>query len=296
MEWQQLEYFQTVATYQHFTRASKKLSISQPALSRSIAKLEAELGVQLFDREGRNIRLNRYGERFKIRVDRALKEIQSGKKELQHLLHPDFGVVALSFLKSLGISTVPNLINDFLLQAPNIRFQLYQNATNVMLDQLEKGEVDFVLSSMTETRKSIEWSYLWEEEIYVYVPLGHRLSYKSEVSIEDLTKEPIIVVKKGYGLRTITDQLFQHAKVTPNILFEGDEVVTVLGFVSAGLGISLLPRMKKLEQERVVRLRIKESGSRRKIGLAWKTNGYLSPAAKRFKKFLYERYSILKKE
>lgn|SRR5690606_17078097 len=291
MEWQQLEYFHTVAKVQHFTKAAEILSISQPALSRSIANLEAELGVPLFDREGRTVRLNRYGERFKTRVSRALKEISDGKEELSNLLHPDYGVVAFSFLKSLGIFAVPTLLNQFLQEAPHIRFQLYQQATNVMLDQLEQGEVDFVLSSMTETRKSVEWKYLWEEEIFAYAPMHHPLANKGEIHIHELENEAFIAIKQGYGLRTIADELFNQAQITPNILFEADEVVTVLGFVTAGLGISLLPDITKLDYSNVVRLRIKDSGSRRKIGLAWKSNGYLSPAAERFRDFLYKRYA-----
>ncbi|WP_062110056.1 LysR family transcriptional regulator [Bacillus niameyensis] len=290
MEWQQLEYFQTVAEVQHFTRAAEMLSISQPALSRSIAKLEAELGVPLFDRQGRSVRLNRFGERFQIRVNRALKEIQDGKEELKHRLHPDYGVVALSFLKSLGISVVPKMLNEFIQEAPQIRFQLYQQATKVMLDQLENGEIDFALSSMTESRTMIQWQYLWEEEIFVYVPSNHRLAKKGEVQIRELEGEGFIAIKEGYGLRTISDRLFQQAGVTPNILFEGDEVVTILGFINAGLGISLLPDISKLDQSNIVRLRIIDSGSRRKIGLAWKAGAYLSPPAERFRTFLYEKY------
>ncbi|MBD2867825.1 LysR family transcriptional regulator [Paenibacillus arenilitoris] len=290
MEWQQLEYFQTVARMQHFTRAAEKLTISQPALSRSIANLEAELGVPLFDRQGRSIRLNRYGERFLKRADRALKEIQEGKEELAAYLDPDSGTVILSFLKSLGLSAVPNLLREFGRQAPHIRFELFQQSTRDMLDALEKGEADFALSSMTEFRGSVAWRRLWEEELYAYVPEGHPLASKPSIEIGELAEEPFIAVKKGYGLRTISDRLFEQAGIAPKITFEGEEVVTVLGFVSAGLGTSILPEMPDLVQSRAVRLRIAGAGSRRSIGLAWHKDGYLSPPAERFRSFLIARF------
>jgi DNA-binding transcriptional LysR family regulator len=290
MEWQQLEYFQTVAKLQHFTRAAELLSISQPTLSRSIANLEAELGVPLFDRQGRNVWLNRYGIRFAKRVERVLKEMEEGREELARLIDPDCGTIALSFLKSLGVSTVPNLLSEFLKMWPNIGFQLYQQSTRDMLDQLERGEVDFVLSSMTEDRNTIEWSCVWQEEIFAYVPIGHRLAHRQEINLSELVGEPFIVLKKGYGTRTITDQLFEQVNAAPNIMFEGEEVVTLVGFVAAGLGVSLLPLIPNLNLDKVTLLRISNPGSLRKIGLAWKSDTYLSPAAERFKHFMLTRF------
>ncbi|RAV02638.1 LysR family transcriptional regulator [Paenibacillus sp. YN15] len=290
MEWQQLEYFQTVARLQHFTRAAEELSISQPALSRSIANLEAELGMPLFDRQGRSVRLNRYGERFAVRVGRALAEIREGKEELAHWLDPDYGTVALIFLKSLGISAVPSLLSEFAQHWPNIRFRLDQQSTHEMLDRLERGEVDFILSSMTETRSGVQWRSLWEEVLYAYVPHGHRLAGCTEIHIADMAEEPFIALKTGYGMRTIAERLFEQEKATPNIVFEGDDVMTVVGFVSAGLGVSLLPAIPSLELDKVSRLPIANPECRRTIGLAWRTEGYLSPPAERFRAFLLERF------
>ena len=97
MEWQQLEYFVTVAKLEHMTRAAEALAISQPALSRSISKLEEELGVPLFDRQGRSIMLNRYGELFLYRVQRMRKEYEKAVLELQELNNPELGDVSLGF-------------------------------------------------------------------------------------------------------------------------------------------------------------------------------------------------------
>ncbi len=107
MEWQQLEYFVTVAKLEHMTRAAEALAISQPALSRSISKLEEELGVPLFDRQGRSIMLNRYGELFLYRVQRMRKEYEKAVLELQELNNPELGDVSLGFLHTLGTSIVP---------------------------------------------------------------------------------------------------------------------------------------------------------------------------------------------
>ena len=113
MEWQQLEYFQMLAKIQHMTKAAEQLSISQPALSRSIARLEDELGVPLFERQGRSIRLNRYGELFVKRVHNIMREYQAGLQEIQQIVDPNHGEVSLGFLHTLGTNVVPDLIRHF---------------------------------------------------------------------------------------------------------------------------------------------------------------------------------------
>lgn len=291
MEWQQLEYFLVVARLQHMTEAAKRLSISQPALSRSIAKLEQELGVPLFEREGRNIRLNRYGERFAARVEQALEAVRLGKEELRDLTDPESGTIVVSFLKSLGLSVFPRLMSSFLKEAPRAQFQLYQQSTREMLDKLERSEIDFALSSMTESRNGIEWRFLWEEELFAYVPVDHSLACQDAIDIVALSEERFIAVKPGYGLRTITDRLFNAAGVTPTISFEAEEVVSVAGFVAAGLGVTLLPRLPELHEDKLARIRVTDPECRRHIGLAWKKDGYLSPAAERFRAFLIKAYS-----
>ncbi len=113
MEWNQLQYFQVMARLQHFTRAAETLLISQPALSRSISRLEEELGVTLFDRQGHTVTLNRYGQVFLNRVNCAMQEISEGIKEIQHLVDPSKGSVSLGFVHSQGSNLVPDLLGLF---------------------------------------------------------------------------------------------------------------------------------------------------------------------------------------
>ncbi|MGG1553013.1 LysR family transcriptional regulator [Paenibacillus ferrarius] len=289
MEWQQLEHFKALAEVQHFTRAAEKLSLSQPALSRSIAKLEAELGVLLLERDGRTVRLSRYGEQFAKRVDRILGEMEAGKTELLEALDPDSGTVVISFLKSLGISAVPALLSEFLALRPRVRFQLYQDSTRDMLDRLEQREVDFAISAMTEARSGVAWADLWQEQMYAYVPRHSPLASQAAVSLQELAEHPFIALKKGYSLRTITDNLFGRLGLAPRIMFEGEEVMTAVGLIAAGLGVSILPDVPIWCPDKVIRLTITDPDCRRTIGLAWKTERRLSPAAEGFRAFLLGR-------
>lgn len=296
MEWQQLEYFQTLAHMQHVTRSAEALSLSQPALSRSIARLEDELGVPLFDRQGRTIMLNRYGQLFLKRVNRILKEFEDGKQELHDLVHPDHGEVALGFLHTMGTSLIPDLLGAFRAHSPSISFQLMQNHSYSLLEHLDAGELDICLiAEPTETNLPIQWTPLWSEEIFVIVPLDHPLAGADQIKLGEIADESFIFLKKGYALRRTTDQLFQQIGVSPKITFEGEEAATVAGLVAAGLGVSLLPDLRGLDKSKIAQIRLSQPRGQRVIGLAMVEGRYLSPATLTFKKFVEDHFGRMEK-
>jgi len=290
MEWNQLEYFKSVAQLQHVTHAAEELSISQPALSRSIAKLEEELGFPLFDRSGKGIVLNRYGRIFLQHVERAMQEIAAGQQIIQDLLHPDHGSISLSFLHSLGSNFVPSLLSKFLSNNPDIQFKLYQNATNFLLDQLDAGEIDLCLCSPVATRNKIEWQPLFAEELFVIVPTGHHLAHRSSIELIEMKDEPVITFKKDYGLRILADQFFMEAGLSPFITFEGEEIITVAGLVEAKLGVAIIPHVFGLDKSKISFLPISKPKCQRIIGMAWTKDRYLSPAAQKFKNFVINSF------
>jgi DNA-binding transcriptional LysR family regulator len=286
LEWQQLEYFQTVARVQHMTQAAEILSISQPALSRSIAKLEDELGVPLFERQGRSIILNHYGQLFLKRVNRILKEFQEGKQELKALLDPGYGEVSLGFLHTLGPETIPNLIGSFRSTYPKVTFLLNQNNSSSLIKQMELGEFDLCLITPPDTKLEIQWVKLWSEELFVIVPVGHPLENRESIVLDEIADELFISVKKRNALRQITDQLFQEAEINPKIVFEGEELHTIAGLVASGFGVSLIPNIKDLDPSKIAKIRVRWPKCERSIGIAWVEGRYLSPSVKQFKEFV----------
>lgn len=206
MEWEQLEYFQTLARMQHVTKAAKSLSITQPALSRSIARLENHLGVPLFDRQGRSISLNQYGHIFLRRVQAMMKEYTEGKEEIQALLKPDQGVVSLGFLHTLGTTLVPDLIGSFQQEYPNIAFQLKQNHSYWLLERLKSGDLDLCLLASILPEDPIQWIKLWSEELFVFVPNDHPLASRESITLNEISGERFILLKKGYALRMTVDE------------------------------------------------------------------------------------------
>lgn len=293
MEWDQINYFQTVAKAQHMTHAAKQLSISQPALSRSIAKLEDELGVQLFDRKGRNVYLNRYGKIFLNRVEQSIKQIEMGIQEIREQIHPDNGTISLSFLPSLGISVVPELLSAYKKKNEHVKFQLNQAVNWQIVDQLKSRTVDLALITLFQEDPDVICQHLITEELFLIVSIDHPLAFYDEIDLKMIENEPVISFKKESELHTIINHLCRQAGFSPNVVFEGEDIGTVSGLVGAKLGVSLVPDLQVLDKSKVKLIRVKNPICKREIGIAWLKDGYLSPVVEGFIEFVKSNKGVL---
>lgn len=291
MEIHQLEYFKVVAEIEHMTQAAEILNISQPALSKSISNIEQEIGVPLFDRQGRSIALNRYGKLFLESVNIILEEYNKAKQEINGLVRPGYGEVSFGFIHTLGMEIVPELMAHIPQKYPNMKFSLTQASSLNLLNRLEEGVIDLCLSQrITSKNVEIEWIELWKEELYVIVPKEHRFASKESICLQEIKDEPFVAIKKGNALRNIVDKFLQKAEVTTDITFEGEDPHTVAGFVSCGHGVSLIPDMKGLNEYNVKKIPVKNPICERKIGVSWVGDRYMSPAATQFKNYLVEYF------
>jgi len=290
VEWQQLTYFRTIAKTQHLGRAASELGVSQPALSRTIARLETEFGIPLFDRKGRSILLNRYGRALLTRVERALQELEDAHKELTDIFNQESGTVSLAFLATFGTWLVPDLMRAFQTNHPKMNFRLLQGPAPTLLSLLMSGDVDLCLSSPMFEDPQVEWEPIGEEELFVLVPETHPLARKRSVKLKDVADEAFISLKPGYGLRRVTDELCTQAGFKPRINFEGEEVATLWGLVGAGLGIAIGPRIPVSAPGTPAAIKISEPRCSRTIGLAWVKKRYLSFASRSFLEFIRARF------
>lgn len=282
MELTQLEYFLTVSRMQHMTMASKALSITQPALSHSISKLENELGVPLFERNGRNVRLNRYGIMFGKWVEQALQNIQNGMQEIEEWSNPETGVVSISYLNILGVDLVPTLVRDYQLIHAKVRFELNQGNLGDIDEQLEKGYSDLMITSRESIMDNHRWLVIRTMPLYIVVPAQHQLAERSSLSLMDLSGEPFVGLKNNCGLKATILARFQHSGFTLASTYDAEDLATVAGFIKAGLGVSVLPKTVGLMLDGLVWIPISDEGWFWEIGLKWREDRYLSPAAKRF--------------
>lgn len=291
MDFTSLQYFVLVAKFENMSRAAERLHITQPALSKSISLLEDNLGVALFDRNGRAIKLNRYGKFFLERAESILKEYSMAKEDLLNLVSPGQGVVSIGFMHTLGLEVIPQLMAAVQKVYPQMKIQLTQSSSSSILNKLEGGELDLCLVSSLETDKDLVWEKLWEEELFLIVPENHPLAYANKASLKDFAFEPFISIKKGNTLRKSVDDLYKQEGYQLNIAFEGEEVHTVTGLVESGLGVSLIPYIKGLEQYKIRLLEVNAPNCRREIGLAYKKRHFESPAARHLADYIRKYFN-----
>lgn len=281
MDWQQLEYFRATANAEHMGRAAEELAVSQSTLSRSIARLEQHYGVPLFDRVGRGLRLNTYGRALLVRVERALRELENGERELAHMAGTAQDNITIGFLATFGTRIVPRLIGDFRAAHPEVKFRLLQGPAPTLRERLLSGDIDLCLTSPRFADVELAWEPLWDEELIALVPPGHALAAEGSVALASLGYETMVALKPGYGLRQNLEEFARQAGFTPRIGFEGDEVATLVGLVGAGFGVALVP--KGVDPGVAVRLRVTGPACARTIGLASVQGRYMTPLLARFR-------------
>lgn len=281
MDWQQLTYFRATARAEHMSRAAEELAVSQSTLSRSIARLEQQYGVPLFDRIGRGLRLNPYGKAFLARVERALQELEDGERELAHMAGLAHANITLGFLATFATRIVPRLIGEFRTTHPDVQFRLLQGPAPILRERLLSGDIDVCLSSPRFADVELAWEPLWDEELIAIVPPGHARADSNTIALSDLALETMVALKAGYGLRQNLDEFARLAGFTPRIGFEGDEVATLVGLVGAGFGVALVP--KGVELGVAVPLRIEAPVCFRTIGMAWPEGRYSPPLLAAFR-------------
>lgn len=289
MELLHLKYFQTVAKTQHMTNAAKKLHIVQPALSRVINSLEKELGVELFDRNGKTISLNENGEMFLETVNETLSVLENGVKKLLDSNNQSTSEIKLLVLA--GSNTLPNLILDFKKVYPETTFKLLQNVNG----EIDFKDFDFCISSTLDKVINPFSITLLEEELFIGIRNSHPLASKDSIFLEEISNENFISFQSNKPFRTISHSLCQYAGFKPKIVFESDVPYIVRQLIVAGLGISFIPEISWNihEDDSLKLLKVIDPVCKRYINISWHPDNYMGKYAKEFRDFAVKYYSML---
>ncbi|MFE3881609.1 LysR family transcriptional regulator [Streptomyces lydicus] len=277
-----LRYFREVARREHVSRAAEELRVAQPSVSRTIARLEADLGVPLFDRQGRTIRLNRYGAAFLARVERALDELDDARREMADAAGLDAGSVAVAAETLLPLT---ELLAGFRAAHPGVTVRCLQSTPEAMCAQLRAREVDFCFASQPLSGPGLGAVRLLREEVMLVVPAGHPLAARERVTVAEIADEPFITTRTGHWPRALLERLFSGIGRRPVISCEGDEPGATHYLVAAGLGIGLIPAMGRAELPHVplAWLHLDTPDCVRILSLVRREDSYLSTAAGRFR-------------
>jgi DNA-binding transcriptional LysR family regulator len=287
----QLQYFCALAETEHYTKAAKILSITQPSLTHSIKELEKELNVCLFTRQGRNIKINEYGKFLYNKVSPILADLEAMKCEMEMLVDPKKEIIKLSFLPSLAQDFIPKVIGNFLGTEGNgqVQFILNQSTTNHIKEDFKDNKVDIAFASNME-EAGITSIPILKQELLLITPLDHPLAKFDEINLTETADYPFIFYNETSGLRPVIDKLFKSINVEPKISFLLDDDTTVCGFVSANFGIAIVPNIYGLERYPIKMIKIKQPSYDRYIYLSYRSDRYMSSSVQRFQEFILNQY------
>lgn len=295
MELRQLEYFQMASRLRNITRAAERLRVSQPNITVAIKKLEAELGIQLFDRSQKQLSLTPEGAVFLNRVELALRNIQDAVLEVNDYKQLQKGTIKIGIPPMMGAYLFPKIFSSFQKRYSHLEIFLHEEASVSIREQVERDELDFGIIIITGASQSLQLLPMSRNQIVCCVPENSPLAQKESLTIEDIAGENIVMLKEGSFLRQLILGKLDTAGIKPNIVLESNQVGTLKGLVSTGVGVAFLLDMVAGGTPGVKAIPL-ESPLFVDVGLAWKKDRYISKAAQSFidfcKEILRERHEL----
>lgn len=269
VQFQQLAYFVAVAETRHFTHAADQVHVAQPSLSKQIRALEHELGAVLFNRARGNISLTLAGETLLPLARRILADADTARLEVQELAMLRRGRVRLGATPSLCTGLLPDVLRAYRRQYPGIRLLVEEGGSRDLVRALAEGELDLalIILPLQASDPALATTALLREELVVASASDTPPpSAGGRMRITDLDGQPLVMFRRGYDLREFTLGACQQAGFEPTFAIEGGEMDAVLGFVTAGLGMAVVPSMVVADRFRITRFA--PPGLSRTIGLA----------------------------
>ncbi|AWE53624.1 LysR family transcriptional regulator [Streptomyces nigra] len=295
MQFQQLQYFVAVAETRHFTRAADLVHVAQPSLSQQIKALERELGADLFLRARGNITLTDAGEALLPLARRILADADTARHEVQELVQLRGGRVRLGATPSLCTGLLPDVLRAFHDRYPGIRLLIEEGGSHDLVRELARGALDLalvVLPLPTPSPALTTVELLREDLVVVSSPEAPAPGGpgRRTVRIADLEGERLVMFRHGYDLRELTVAACRAEGFEPDFAVEGGEMDAVLGFVRAGLGLAVVPRMVAARSGRGLRVTpLARPGLHRTIALAHRSDVAPPRAARELQRMLLER-------
>lgn len=289
----QIYYFQTVARYENYRKAAEELYISQPSLSRSIASLESELGVLLFEKNGRGVNLTKGGKLFLEYADRIIDECEIAKNKMKEMAS-DGGKIDIGYVFPLASHYIPHNVRDFLnkKENKNVTFNFFQNHTSAIAKKVRSGELDVGFGGYID-KEEFEFFPVLSEEMVLITPKGHELESHKKVSIQELRNYPVIGYDRESWLGNYTKQLYRRLAFQPNIVVECPDEHSIVALVSEDFGIALVPAIEEINENRVNIHRFDDIELMHHTFMFWMRDHYQLPAVERFIEYMKQKAPLL---
>ena len=273
----QLRYFVTVAEEMHFGRAAMRLHMTQPPLSQTIQSLEAALGAQLFCRSKRNVALTPAGLALLPEAQRLLLQAASLPELARRAASGESGRLSLAFVSTADYSVLPPFLREFRAHYPQVQIDLREATTDVQLEDLAHDRVDaglLILPLPDKLRTELDFASLLAEPLILAAPQNMAaLRGKKAVALKTLSDMPLIIFPRRIApaFHDAILACFRDAGLTPEIGQEAIQMQTIVGLVSAGMGIALVPQsVSNLKRPGVAYRPLSDLTPLVETGLAWR--------------------------
>lgn len=285
MDLRQIEYFVTASHLNSITRAAERLHTSQPNISTAIQKLEIELDIQLFDRHQKKLVLTPEGQIFLERMEAVLNYINDALIEINDYKHLQKGSIKIGIPPMIGSFLFPAIFSRFRTMYPGVELSILEDGSLSIRDRLAAGELDLGIVILTDASPALSIFPMAKQQIMVCLPKDHPLSSMPVISITDLRDQPLILLKEHSYHRHIIIKECERYHVKPRIIVSTNQIEGIKGLVANGVGISFLFEVIANKEPNIVSRPLADPLFV-DIGLAWKTDRYLSNASRAFIEFI----------
>jgi DNA-binding transcriptional LysR family regulator len=239
----QLRAFLAVARQRHFRRAADHLHLSQPAVSRHIADLEAELGVRLFDRNTREVVPTEAGRYLESAIERVLDELEGVLGHVHSEGERRRGKVRIASVPTLSASLMPSCIADCAREYPELTIQLHDQAQTLVLDSVRGGEVDFGIAIDPPEGGDFDCETILRDPFHLACRPDHPFARLKTVSWKKLQGQPLILLDYSSGSRRLIDHALRKYDIDADVVQQTGHTHTAFRMVEAGLGITITPAL-----------------------------------------------------
>lgn len=266
-----------------FTKAAELLGYTQPAMSLMISSLEKELSIKLLYRSRYGIRLTLEGEQLYPAIQKTLLQYHSMLEIARQIRGLDSGVIRIGTLSSISCHWLPPLIKNFQEKYPHIEFVLHQGDNNSIPEWVRTGEADFGFVNL-DVLGNVPARFIKEGEYRAVLPAKHPLACASCVTLEELAREPFLVIEEGSLSKPL--EAFRQKGIEPQVKIRVHDDYSILSMVESGLGVSILPELVLRKTNYNVAILPISPAIIRKIGLVMKDKNALPIASKYFIDYL----------
>ncbi|MCD8838919.1 cidABC operon transcriptional activator CidR [Staphylococcus arlettae] len=290
MDIKQMSYFVEVVNEGGMTNASKSLYIAQPTISKAVKDIEKELGMPLFDRSKRELKLTDAGQVFYQKCKEILALYNNLPVEINSLLGLETGHISIGLSAVMNMNKFIQILGEFHKLYPNITYNLVENGGKMIESQLANDEIDIGITTLPVDSTIFNSIPLYQEDLKLVLNKEHHLAHRKTVEMKELANEDFILFNEDFYLNDKIREAAKNAGFIPKTISKISQWNFIENLLNAHLGVSILPdNIVRMLDSNFKHININDSAMKWELGVIWKKEKYLSHATRQWIDFMSQR-------